>query len=133
MYRDTHRGAALIVLGRCALDERDREAAAAAFGQAAAHLQGRPRALGGGHLLVQALAGWAMAIGSKERLDEALHLARARHTGHFGWAFFASEIETRVQLALAAASLGHEGATAVADAALGGATARERAAIERLL
>jgi hypothetical protein len=130
MYRDTHRGAALIVLGRCALDQDDLEAAGAAFGQAVGHLRGRPRALGGGHLLVQALAGLSMAGRSAERLEEALQLAAA-HTGHhFGWAFFASEIETRVQLALAATRLGHEAAGDLMDAMRAGATAREREAVE---
>ena len=131
MYRDTHRGAALLMLGRCALDQEDLDAAGAAFGQAAAHLRGRPRALGGGHLLVQALAGLAVASRSRERLDEAIHLSASRRTHHFGWAFFASDVETRVQLALAAARLGHDRADDLFEAARSEMTARERAAIER--
>ena len=131
MYRDTHRGAALLVLGRCALDGGDSEAASAAFGQAAAHLRGRPRALGGGHLLVQTLAGLAVATRSREPLEAAIHLARARTTHDFGWAFLASDVETDVQLAIAAAGLRHEASGELMRAAAGDATGREREAIER--
>jgi TolB-like protein len=126
MYRDTHRGAALIVLGRSALDEGDAEAAAAAFGQAEAHLRGRPRALGGGHLLVQALAGLARAIRSRERLGEAIALFETRPTHDFNWAFLASEIESRLQLAIAASLLAYPDAERLVRAALAGATPRER-------
>ena len=130
MYRDTHRGLSLIVLGRCALNEGDRGAAVAAFGQATAHLQGRPRALGGGHLLVQALAGLAIASRSRERLAEAIALFQSRATHNFCWAFFASDIETRVQLAIAASERRHEQADALVADALTGASPRERALIE---
>jgi TolB-like protein len=131
MYRDTHRGAALIVLGRCAFDQQDWDAAAAAFGQAAAHLRGRPRALGGGHLLVQALAGCAMAARNRAFLDDALDLFQTRGTHHFGWAFLADETETRLQLAFAASNLHHDQAGALVAAVLPAATPRERAALER--
>jgi non-specific serine/threonine protein kinase len=130
MYRDTHRGAALIVLGRSALDEGDDDAAAAAFGQAEAHLRGRPRALGGGHLLVQALAGLARASRHRGRLDEAIAIFETRRAHNFNWAFLASDIESTVHLAIAASVLGHGEADRLARAALRGATAHERNEIQ---
>jgi TolB-like protein/Tfp pilus assembly protein PilF len=71
MYRDTLRANCLCVLGRTALDQADREAAAAAFRQALLQIRGRPRALAGGHLAVQALAGLARAGEGEAALEEA--------------------------------------------------------------
>jgi serine/threonine-protein kinase len=130
MYRDTHRGMALIVLGRCALDAGDVEGSTAAFGQAVAHLQGRPRALGGGYLLVQALAGLAHANRRVTLLDDAIAAFDGRVTHNFCWAFLACEIESLVQLALVASALEHETAPRFIHAALADATPRERSAIE---
>ena len=61
MYWDTFRGVCLCTLGRAALDCGDAATAVVAFHQAVSHLRGRPRTLGGGHLLVQALSGLARA------------------------------------------------------------------------
>ena len=63
MYRDTFRGVCLCALGRTAISQGDEAAAHAAFFQAASHLRGRPRGLGGGYLLVQALSGLARVGG----------------------------------------------------------------------
>ena len=93
MYRDTHRAFCLDVLARCALDHGDASSAAALFGQAVTHLRGRPRALGGGHYLVQSLAGLAMARADRAPLDEAIAEFRARSSFQFGWAFTASDVD----------------------------------------
>ena len=53
-----------------------RDAAHAAFTQAVPHLRGRPRALGGGHLLVQAIAGLSRAGDGTGALDEAARALR---------------------------------------------------------
>lgn len=129
MYRDTHRGACLLTLGRCALDAGDIEGASAAFGQAAAHLRGRPNALGGGHLLVQALAGGAIAASQPELLDEAIALFRGRDRFNFDWAFLASDVDSLVQLAEAAGRLRHDQASTLIAEARRDATAWERARI----
>jgi serine/threonine-protein kinase len=127
MYRDTHRAFCLDVLARCALDAGDSSSAAALFGQAVAHLRGRPRALGGGHYLVQSLAGLAMAKAAPAPLDEALAEFHARSSFQFGWAFTASDVDSLVALATAALALGHpEGAALVRAAEAAGATAWER-------
>ena len=81
MYRDTFRGVGLCALGRTAVEQRDVPAAGAAFAQAVAHLRGRPRSLGGGHLLVQALAGLARAGSGDAPYDEALALFRHARAG----------------------------------------------------
>jgi TolB-like protein/Tfp pilus assembly protein PilF len=81
MYRDTFRGVCLCALGRAALDAGDSATARIAFHQAVSHLRGRPRTLGGGHLLVQALAGLARAGEGAGALEDALRLWRGRE-GH---------------------------------------------------
>ncbi len=130
MYRDTHRAFCLDVLARCALDDGDPSAAAALFGQAVAHLRGRPRALGGGHYLVQSLAGLAVASADRAPLDEAIAEFRARSSFQFGWAFTASEVDSLVALATAACALGHADAAALTrEAESAGATPWERARI----
>jgi len=83
MYRDSFRGMALCALGRAALDQEDTAAAAAAFRQAAAHVHGRARTLGGGYLLVQALAGLARAGDGAAHLDEAVRLFERRDRFNF--------------------------------------------------
>jgi serine/threonine-protein kinase len=63
MYRDTFRAIGLSTLGRVALEQRDAEAARTAYHQCQLHLEGRPHTLGGGWLVVQALAGQARVAG----------------------------------------------------------------------
>ena len=77
MYRDTFRGVCLVRARPDRARAGRRDAAHAAFTQAVAHLRGRPRALGGGHL---ARPGARRALASGRRtgaLDEALVLFRA--------------------------------------------------------
>jgi len=106
MYRDTFRGVSLCTLGRTALDQGDAAAGQAAFTQAVGHLRGRPRALGGGHLLVQALAGLARSGGGGTPLDEALALydRRAGHDFSLMWA--CSDDVTLLELSRAAQACG---------------------------
>jgi TolB-like protein/tetratricopeptide (TPR) repeat protein len=128
MYRDTFRGVCLCALGRTALEQRDTEAAHAAFNQAVAHLRGRPRALGGGHLLVQALAGLARLDGERP-LAEALELftRRERHDFSFMWA--CSDDVTLLELSRAAAVVGRrsDAATLLEKAVAAGSQEAERA------
>jgi eukaryotic-like serine/threonine-protein kinase len=109
MYRDSFRAICLCVLGRTALDEKDSPAARAAFTQAIAHLRGRPRALGGGHLLVQALAGLSRAGEGPAPYEQALLLFEKRQGFSFSWLWGCSEDATLDQLSRAAESLGHAG------------------------
>ena len=126
MYRDTHRAFCLGVLGRCAVDDRDPVAATALFSQAVAHLRGRPRALGGGHHLVQALAGLAEATSDAAPLTQAIAEFRSRAAFNFGWAFFASDVDSLLALAKAASAVEHPDATGLARAAqVAGATTAE--------
>jgi serine/threonine-protein kinase len=107
MYRDTLRAGCLCALGRIAVDQSDRDGAVAAFRQALLQLRGRPRALGGGHLAVQALAGLARAGESETALDEALRLFDARDALDFHAFYGCSDPETLRALAEAALALGH--------------------------
>jgi tetratricopeptide (TPR) repeat protein len=106
MYRDTFRAFSLCVLGRAALDEGDAAAAGTAFGQAMLHLRGRPRALGGGHLMVQAGAGLARATADPRALDEAVRLFEARDAFDFSWFYGCADAEDARDLTLAADALG---------------------------
>ena len=106
MYRDTFRGVSLCALGRTALEQRDAETAHAAFTQATAHLRGRPRALGGGHLLVQALSGLSRAGSGSAALDEALALFGNRHGYSFDVMWCCTEDLTLLELSRAAAAAG---------------------------
>ncbi|MEP6767196.1 MAG: protein kinase [Acidobacteriota bacterium] len=108
MYRDTIRAVCLCVLGRTALEQEDLPAARAAFHQAVSHLRGRPRALGGGHLLVQALAGLAHAGEGPESFDEALALFERRKGFDFSLFWLCSDDVTLLELATSAASLGRD-------------------------
>ncbi len=105
MYRDTFRAVCLCALGRTALEQGDTAAARAAFTQAVAHLRGRVRALGGGHLLVQALAGLARS-GAAGSLDEALALFSVRHGHDFSMMWCCSDDVTLLELSRAAAASG---------------------------
>jgi len=109
MYRDSFRGICLCVLGRTALAQGDGAAARAAFGQAAAHLRGRPRGLGGGHLLVQALAGLARAGEGAGRFDEAEVLYEGRRGHDFSALWTCTDDVSLLELAQAAAAVGRGG------------------------
>jgi tetratricopeptide (TPR) repeat protein len=108
MFRDSFRGVGLCALGRTALDQGDLEAARAAFGQAVAHLRGRPRTLGGGYLLVQALAGLTRAGAGQSHLDEALDRFRKREGANFSWLWMCSEDISLLELSRAALAIGRE-------------------------
>ncbi len=106
MYRDTFRAVGLCALGRTAVGQEDLPAARTAFAQAVLHLRGRPRSLGGGHLLVQALAGLSRAGEGAGPFEEALALWRAR-TGHdFSFMWVCTGDVTLLELARSAAALG---------------------------
>lgn len=109
MYRDSFRGIALCSLARTALDADDQAAAKAALNQAVAHLRGRPRTLGGGYLMVQALAGLARAGEGAAWLDEALQLFERRDRFSFDTLWTCSEGATLVELGRASLALGVEG------------------------
>jgi TolB-like protein len=106
MYRDTFRAICLTVLGRAALDEADVPAAGAAFSQAITHLRGRPRALGGGHLLAQALAGQTRAGEGPAPLEEALRLLENRRGFDFSYLWCCSDDITLFELSRAARAAG---------------------------
>jgi len=107
MYRDTFRGLFLIGLGRTALDEGNRDAAAASFNQAVLHLRGRPRARCGGLLMVQALSGLARSRRDGSPLEEALALLETRQGFDFSpmWGGITDGV-TLWELHQAAAALG---------------------------
>ena len=109
MYRDSFRAMCLCVLGRVALEEKDVEAAKASYAQAVAHLKGRPRALGGGHLLVQALAGLSRAGEGESFYHLATALWGKRDGFNFSWLWRCSEDVTLYELSLAARDLGRSG------------------------
>ena len=106
MYRDSFRGICLCALGRTALAQGDADAARAAFGQAIAHLKGRPRGLGGGQLLVQALAGLSRAGEGERILDEADELFRSRRGHDFSALWTCTDDVSLLELARAAAAVG---------------------------
>jgi TolB-like protein/Tfp pilus assembly protein PilF len=108
MYRDTFRAICLGTLGRIALDRSDPAAARAAFSQTVAQIRGRPRGLGCGQLLVQALAGHAAADESHSLFDEALGLFRDRRGYDFSTLWFCTDAESRAALGRAASALGRE-------------------------
>ena len=108
MFRDSFRCAALCSLARTAMDQGDWAAARAALEQVIAHLRGRPRTLGGGFFLTQALAGLARANADAARLDESLTFYRTRPRLNFDHVWFDGEETTLVQLAHAAAALGRD-------------------------
>jgi serine/threonine-protein kinase len=108
MYRDTFRGVSLCALGRTSLEQGDAEAAHAAFTQAAAHLRGRPRALGGGHLLVQALSGLARSGDGAGALEEALALFENRQGYSFDVMWVCTDGVTLLELSRAAEAMGRK-------------------------
>jgi tetratricopeptide (TPR) repeat protein len=106
MFRDSFRGMALCCLARTAFDQGDVAAARAALHQVLAHVQGRERALGGGHLVVQALAGLARAGESVARFNEAHQLFAARDRFNFSAGSTTDDATTLTALAQAARALG---------------------------
>jgi eukaryotic-like serine/threonine-protein kinase len=112
MYRDTFRASALCCLGRTALMQNDRAAAGAAFAQVMLQITGRPRTLGGGFLMVQALAGRAIVDGAPGDLDDAQALLDRRDRYSFDLAWTCAPEFCHVDLARAAHALGRPGVTA---------------------
>lgn len=106
MYRDSFRGIALCVLGRIALDAGDAAAAEAAFRQAIAHVSGRDRTLGGGYLMVQALAGLARAGSARSPLDEARQLFERRDRFDFSRLWTCTDDSALLELGRAALHAG---------------------------
>jgi TolB-like protein/Tfp pilus assembly protein PilF len=105
MYRDTLRGIGLLSLGRTALRQGDRAGARAAFDQAADHLRGRDRTLGGGHLMVQALAGLAQATRDAAPYEKARALFERRAGHDFSWLWGATDDVSLLEMARAARTL----------------------------
>jgi tetratricopeptide (TPR) repeat protein len=105
MYRDTFRGICLDVLGRVALEQDDPEGARTAYHQAVLHLGGRPRTLGGGHLLCQAFAGRAAADRDAAALREARALYETRTKGDWSWLWHCEEFVTLETLRFAEARI----------------------------
>lgn len=130
MYRDTFRGIALCSLGRIALDSHDRPAARAALVQLLAHARGRPRTLGGGHLMVQAMAGLARTGDGAPSLDEALRLFRDRDQFSFDTLWTCTDETTLVELGRAALALGREDGRALLERARDMASFEARALLE---
>ncbi len=106
MYRDTFRGVCLCTLGRAALDCGDAAMAVVAFHQAVSHLRGRPRTLGGGYLLVQALSGLARAGEGPAPYDEALSVWRSKEHHDFSYMWSCTPDFTLLESSRAAAALG---------------------------
>jgi len=126
-HRDVFRCQALIILGRTALDQEDREGAQAAFAQAVAHARGRHRMSAGGHLLVNALAGFARATSDTHSFEEALQLFDKREGYDFGFmAMMGHESFTLAELAAAARALGLKGQAQALDERAREATIRWR-------
>jgi hypothetical protein len=96
LSRDSFRALDLCTLARVALDQGDREAAAAASRQAVLHLRGRQRTLGGGFWLCRALA-------CQGAVEEAEQLLRERGSLDWSWLWGATEEEVRRDLARARA------------------------------
>ena len=98
MYRDTFRAICLNALGRTALDQGDLEAARAAFHQCELHLGGRPRTLGGGFLMTQAMAGLAATDDDDARLHAATVALETRRELDWSWFWMCEEATTREDL-----------------------------------
>lgn len=130
MYRDTFRGVCLCALGRTAISQGDEAAAHAAFLQAVTHLRGRPRGLGGGYLLVQALSGLARAGAWAAPFEEALALFESRRGHDFSLMWTCSDDVTLLDLARAAAVLGREPESKALFAAARSAGSREALSLE---
>ncbi len=106
MYRDTFRALGLCVLARTALEQRDEAAAVAACRQAETHLSGRRHTLGGGYLLVQAMACRARAENDRELCRRAGDLLLRRDSMDWSWFWLCTAREAGEDLASAARLLG---------------------------
>ena len=105
-YRDSFRTYALLTLGRISLQRDDAEAAATAFKQALTAMEARPSTLGGGHLMVQALAGLAASALEPDALARAQVLFAERAAPwNFDWTWGSSDHETQNALSGAARAL----------------------------
>ena len=105
-YRDSFRTYALLTLGRICLQRDDAKAASTAFKQALAAMEARPSTLGGGHLLVQALAGLAASASEPNVLARAQVLfAQRAAPWNFDWTWGSSDHETQSALSAAARAL----------------------------
>ena len=99
-YRDFFRGHALVVLGRTALEQGDTAAARVAFHQVLGQASGRPRTRSCGQLVVQALAGLAVADNRPELLEEGERLLASRAQYNFEPFFGALDEQTRQEIAV---------------------------------
>jgi tetratricopeptide (TPR) repeat protein len=105
MYRDTFRAVSLCCLARTALDQVDHPAAHAALTQVLAQIRGRERTLGGGYLVVQALAGLTRAGAGPDSFEEAQRLFEGRDRYNFSLLWTCNDETTLVELARAARTL----------------------------
>lgn len=107
MYRDSLRAFCLSALGRTAIEQGNTEAARSAFGQLIGQMQGRPRALGGGHLVVQALAGLAQSGEGSASFSAARDLFAKRDSFNFQYFHGCHDDVTLLALARAADAVGN--------------------------
>jgi tetratricopeptide (TPR) repeat protein/TolB-like protein/predicted Ser/Thr protein kinase len=131
MYRDTIRGLALCCLARTAFDQDDVPAARTALLQVLGHVRGRDRMLGGGHLVVQALAGLARAGDGRGSYDEAVRLWETRRGFDFSLGFACDAATTVTALAQAALALDLPGASALFEQACAAGSAEAGRALEQ--
>jgi tetratricopeptide (TPR) repeat protein len=101
IYRDSFRALALISLGRIALDRHQTRTAETAFHQAELGIRGRPRALGAGHLLIQAMAGKAAARHDSDLLQQAAAILNDQGSLNFDWLWGCHKEDTQQALAQA--------------------------------
>ncbi len=90
-YRDTWRAIALKTMGRIALAKDDAAGARSCFERALAQMEGRPRALGTGGLVVQCRAGLARLNGDAAAWREADQLWRQPAGYDFSWLWSATD------------------------------------------
>jgi len=131
MYRDTYRAISLCALGRTALDQGDSGAARAALTQVISHIRGRERTLGGGFLIIQALAGLTRGGEGEEPFAQAMELFEKRDRYNFSLLQTCDEPTTLVELARASATLGRPAGEMLARAGDAGAY-EARLLMERL-
>ncbi len=106
MYRDTFRGIGLLSLARIALDQGDHAGAATVLRQLIAHVHGRYHALGGGYLVVAAMAALTRAGEGPEHLADARRLFEQRDRYNFSMFFQCSSETALLELARAARLVG---------------------------
>ena len=105
-HRDVIRGICLCVLGRVALDQDDTDGAKAAFQQVVVQMEGRPKAISGGHLVVQAKAGLTRSGVGDQPFEEAVLLFGARQRFDFSFNAVANDGVSLLELSRAALTLG---------------------------